>query len=129
MMSSRNATNRIRLGRSVPQQKFNDDVVSLSLRHRHRFLKLDGRARFDHMAIVRPYCFGNIVRMNVKVRFPADLVAPHLMAAFIFAIHQNVAEIEILNENDGRRVIQNILQPLVASAKCLFCPLAFANLG
>jgi hypothetical protein len=34
-----------------------------------------------------------------------------------------------LNEDDGSSVIQNILQPLFACAKCFFCPLAFANLG
>jgi hypothetical protein len=48
---------------------------------------LDGRARFDHMPIVRPYRFGNIMRMNVKVGFPADFVTLHLMAAFIFAVY------------------------------------------
>src|SRR5258708_37066852 len=69
------------------------------------------------------------MRMNIKVGFPADLVAPHLMAPFIFTIHQNVAQVEILNEDDGSSVIQNILQPLFACAKCLFCPPAFANLG
>ena len=69
------------------------------------------------------------MRKNVKVGFPADLVALYLMTPFIFAIHQNVAQVEILNEDDGSSVIQNILQPLFAYAKGLFCPPPFANLG
>jgi hypothetical protein len=90
---------------------------------------LDGRTRFDHMPIVRPYLFGNIMRKNVKVSFPADLVTLDLMAAFMFTVHQNVAKLKILNEHDGRSVIQNILQPLFACAKRLFCPSAFATLS
>jgi predicted acetyltransferase len=90
---------------------------------------LDGRARFDHMPIVCPYRFGNIMRKNVKVGFPADLVTLDLVAAFIFAVHYNVAKLKILNEHDGRGVIQNILQSLFACAKRLFCPPAFTTIS
>jgi hypothetical protein len=120
------ATNRIRLCRAVPQQKFSDDVLSLAPRHWDGFLKLDGRACFDHMPIICPYGFGNLRRMNVKVGFPANLVTLHLVAAFVFAVHENVAKFEVLDENDGCRVVQNILPSLFAGPKRLFGPLAFA---
>ena len=63
------ATNRIRPCCAIPQQKFNHDVLSLALRHRCGFLKLDGRARFDHIPIVRPYLFGNIHEEKCQSQF------------------------------------------------------------
>jgi hypothetical protein len=81
------------------------------------------------MSIVRPYRFGNIVRKKVKVGFPTDLVPPHMVAVFVFAVHQDVAKFEILNKDDGGCVIEDVLQPLVAGAKRLFRPLTPANLG
>jgi len=60
--------------------------MSLALRHWYSFLKLDGRARFDHMPIVRPYRFGNIMRMDVKVGFAADLVTLNTKSAFKFVV-------------------------------------------
>ena len=101
----RDATNRIRLLHTVPQQKFNHDIMSLARRHRYSFLKLDRRTRFDHAPIVRPHRFGNVMRVNIKVGFPADLVPLNKKSSFIFAVDQNVAKVEILNEYDGRRVI------------------------
>ena len=32
-------------------------------------------------------------------------------SSFIFAVDQKVAKVEILNEYDGRSIVQNILQP------------------
>ncbi len=70
----RDATNRVRLRCAVPQQEFDNHVLSFALRHRHGFLKLDRCAGSDDMPIVCPHLFGHIRRMNVKVGFPADLV-------------------------------------------------------
>jgi hypothetical protein len=71
--------------------------------------------------------FGDLMRENVKVGFPANLVTPHLVAAFVFAVHENVPKFEVLHENDGSRIIQNILPPLFTCPKCLFGPSAFAT--
>ena len=113
---------RVRLRQAVPQQKLHHDVMSLVLRHRYSFLKLNGRARFDHISIIGPQSFGDIARMNVEIALPVDFIALDVKSAFILAIDQDVAQFEILDENDGCGVIQNILQALFACAKRLFCP-------
>jgi len=54
--------------------------------------------------------------VNIEVGFPADLVTHDAMVAFIFAVDQLVTQFEILHENDGSRVIHNVLQTLFAIA-------------
>jgi len=63
------------------------------------------------------------------IAFPMDLVPLNMKMAFIFPIGENVAKVKILDGYDGRAVIENILQPLLARAKGLFCAPAFADLG
>ena len=63
------------------------------------------------------------------IGFPKDLVTLEMKVARIFPISENVAKVEILDGYDGRAVIENILQPLLARAKGLFCAPAFADLG
>ena len=94
--------------------------MSLVLRHRRdSFLKLHRRARFDHVPIIGPQSFGDIARMNVEIALPVDFIALDTKSPFILAIDQDVAQFEILDENDGCGVIQNVLQPLFACAKRL----------
>ena len=55
--------------------------------------------------------------MNVEIALPVDFIALDTKSPFILAIDQDVAQFEILDENDGCGVIQNVLQPLFACAK------------
>ena len=100
--------------------------MPLAFRHRHGCFKLDGRASFNYPQIVHAHRLGDRARMKVIIGFPMDLVAPNVELAFIFAIGEYVAEVEILDGYDGRAVIQNILQPLFARAKgLLYAPALF----
>jgi hypothetical protein len=55
--------------------------LSLTSRTRlggHDFLEMDWNAGFDRPAVVCTHRFGYFWRMNVKVGFAADLIAPNL---------------------------------------------------
>jgi hypothetical protein len=64
--------------------------------------------------------------MKVEVGFAADLIALHLKAAFVFAVDQNVTKVEVLDENDGCGVVDDILQALFAYTKRFFGVLSIA---
>jgi hypothetical protein len=123
------ATDRIWFLCAVSQQKFNYDIMTVTLRRWDGYFELDGRARFDHLPIVRTHRFRDNARKNVIVGLPANLITLNLKSAFIFAVNQNVAKFEILHGYDGSAVIQNILQSLFTRAKRLFYPLVFADLS
>lgn len=91
--------------------------MSLALRRRHSFLELNRRARFDHITVVGPERFGNVMGINVKVGLAADLVTLNTKSTLVLVVNQYVSKFEILDEDDGRGVIQNILQAPFAGAK------------
>jgi len=51
-----------------------------------------------------------------------------MIKPFVFAVNQKVTRFEILDENDGSRVVDNCLQPLFARAKRLLRSLAARNI-
>ena len=61
--------------------------MTLTLHRWEGYLILDGRARLDDLPIICLYAFGDMTRMNVLSRFPADLVALNMKSAFIFAVN------------------------------------------
>ena len=69
------------------QQKLNHDVMMLGLHRWNGYLKLDGRAGLDYLPIVCLQSYGDMRRMNIIVRFPADQVALNMKSAFIFAVN------------------------------------------
>jgi len=109
----------------VAQQKFCRNIQSLPFTRRYSFFKLDRYAGFNHLPVVRAYCFGNIMGENIEIGFPADLVALDAMAALVFPVNQHITEFKILDEHHGRSVINHVLQALFALAKCILGPSAF----
>src|SRR5215472_15885606 len=95
---------------------------------RHRFFKLNGLTCLDHLPVVCADRFGDRVGMNVKIGFPANFLSLNIMPPFIFPVHQQVAEFQVLNENDRGAVINDVLQPLFALAKRLLRTLATGDI-
>jgi hypothetical protein len=62
--------------------------------------------------------------MNVEVGFAADLVTSNLKAAFKLAVNQNETKFKILDENDRRGVVDNVLKAFFALAQRLFRPIS-----
>src|ERR1700747_3329889 len=67
--------------------------------------------------------------MNVEIGFAPDFVTSNVKEAFIFAVNQKVAQLEVFNENECGCVIHNIHQTPLARAKRLFGPLTFGNIA
>jgi hypothetical protein len=129
-------------GLPVPSRSrnFAKDIHPFTLKRGHGLLNLDRLAGFDHLSVVRANRFGDIMGQNIEVGFTADLVPPNLMQALKLAVDQEVTQFEILDENDRRGAVDDILQPLLAGAQRILglpsiavlsrqvsiCPLLFA---
>ena len=50
------------------------------------FLELDRYASLNYLPIIVANRFGDIVGQNIEVGFAPDLIALHLIAAFVFAV-------------------------------------------
>ena len=105
----RDATNRVWLPYAVAQKKFCRDIHPFAPIRGHGFFELDRHASFDYLPVIVTNRFGNLWRMNIEVGFAADLVASNTMATLIFAVNQKVTKVKILNENDSRSVVDNVL--------------------
>src|SRR5262249_18220828 len=79
-----------------------------------------GRTGFNYLPVVCAYRLGDIPRMDVEIGFATDFVAQNKVAPFVFAVYQDITQLEILHENNGCAVIDNVLQPLFTVAQCLF---------
>src|ERR1700742_1984261 len=111
------AAKRVRYARTITEQEFHPHIVTLPLRGGPRLLDLNRFPLFNHLQIADAHFFREIRRVNVEVGLATDLLALDIILAFILAINQEVMIMEILDENDGGGVVDNILQSFFAGGQ------------